>query len=146
MPFEFDDLNDIHMRDLYETRLPPRERPSIEEFINARVEGLERMTTGMYSFAQEEILRLIAAIRETVELHKDWPVLLEEGDAIVYQKDSDMFMNPNEIKYIVEKKVEWITRKAYVERFGENAPDTPMLKAIARVWSSHPDFNPEWSE
>jgi hypothetical protein len=38
-----------------------------------------------------------------------------------------------------------MTEQEYRNRFGDGPPTAPMLRALAAVYSDHPDYRAEWA-
>jgi hypothetical protein len=112
--------------------------PSIEDFIKARLEEMSREEPwGLEEFVQG----FICSTLEILELHRQWPVLVKKTPepAVVYNQ-----LSTDSVIMQMTEKINWLTRQEYFERFGEEAGTTPILRSIACIWRTHPDFNPDW--
>lgn len=114
----------------------------IEAFIIARYEEwLFHATSPME-------MKTIKMIEEVIEQHRSWPVLLETPTEVKPIDDYDAlaYRDLNHITYSINCQIEFVTRAEYTKRFGTEAPSTPVLRSIARMWKHHKDFNEAWSE
>lgn len=89
------------------------------------------------------------AFRQMLEIYKQWPVILETPANVTSAVD-DFDYQTNQfsteaITMKLSRKVDFLTTKAYIERFGWEPPVAPMMRAVASVWRDHPDFKQEWS-
>lgn len=82
------------------------------------------------------------AILSILLTHKEWPVLIHRKPEPMQIETIKDF---NSVRYSLIENIEWGTRQSYVERFGEQAPTTPILKALAKIWDWHPDYNVAWA-
>lgn len=87
------------------------------------------------------VLAQCAAYRAIVEEHKSWPVLVERPPAFAKLTGGD----PNSIALRVSQQINWLTEQEYRERFGDEPPTAPILRALASIWADHEDFREEWS-
>lgn len=90
----------------------------------------------------QRVLAESAAKRAIVQLHDQWPVLIQTEPSIEHVHTP---LDPYNIVLRASQQIDWITNRAYVERFGTEPPTTPILEALATVYQTHPDYNPEWS-
>jgi hypothetical protein len=86
------------------------------------------------------VLAECAAKRAIIEQHKDWPVLVEKKPE--FREDAT---DPQSMTYRVTQEMVWLTEWEYVKRFGVEAPTAPMIRALAAVYSDHPDYNKDWA-
>ena len=133
----------------------------IIEFIEARLVEREEEIHGvghiledtwMWESANrvEEQLQLeTQAFRKMLDIYKEWPVILETpANSTTAIDDFDYKTNQFSTEAITMKlsrKVEFLTTKAYIHRFGSEPPVAPMMRALASIWRGHPDFKQEWS-
>lgn len=111
------------------------EPKSIEEFIEDRLVGMESWSGYVIPW-----LAAIASIRDILEWHKNWPVLVEGPP----KYEQVRAFHPDFAAYQISQQMEWITRQEYIRRFGEEPPTAPLLRKIACHFSWHEDFNEEW--
>lgn len=116
---------------------------TVEEFLRARLDDVEFNVYKLSSshYLRQPMLNLIQVNRDLLTWHESWPALIEEEPQFQTTYDPD---NPDEMRYAIMTKSEWMTRKQYVERFGKEAPTAPFLDAFLRSYKDHPDFNPDW--
>jgi hypothetical protein len=94
-------------------------------------------------FARHDPARVLAeceAKRRIVELHKSWPVLVETQPEFAAADPAD----PSSVVYRMSQQIAWTTEQHYRERFGEEPPTAPTLRALAQPYADHPDFRSEW--
>lgn len=82
------------------------------------------------------------ALLDILEVHEQWPVLIHHKPEPMQIENVTDFTT---VRYTLIENIEWGTRKSYVARFGEQAPTTPILKAYAKIWAWHSDYNPDWA-
>ena len=111
----------------------------VEEFLNARVDDIERIVEG--SNILKPIAELLDGVRRMIELHTEWPVMLATPAEFEAKYDPD---KPDEMRYALMQKMEWVTRDGYFEKFGKEAPTAPFIRNWLEKYKDHPDFNPNW--
>ena len=79
----------------------------------------------------------IEAKEKILELHEQWPVLVERQVAPEPIDDNPSFRASRELL--------WMTEESYLRTFGERPPTDAIVRAMAHPYRHHPDFNPEWS-
>lgn len=116
------------------------ERPaSIREFLLARV----RETEAPAPWARLTRLQATAAaIRQVIELHDAWPVLVESPPVFEQEPSTD----PTQLTARLSQRISWETERSYREKFGSEPPTAPILRVLAGIWSDHPDFDPAWGQ
>lgn len=87
------------------------------------------------------VLAECAAKRAIVELHQQWPVLVQ-GDPQYDRVDNAA---PGAIALRMSQQIAWLTEQEYRRRFGSEPPTAPMLRALAAVYADHPDYDPAWA-
>lgn len=98
-----------------------------------------------YLAMRSRILAEVEAKRETLKWHQNWPVLVQGPD--VFEPPLRATVDSlTEIAMRVSRQMEWLTAREYVAKFGEQAPTTPILRALARIYEFHPDFDPAWKD
>lgn len=78
------------------------------------------------------------AKRRIVELHDNWPVLVESPPELEQGTDFES------MTIRMTRQILWLTQQEYVKRFGTEPPTAPMLCALAAVYADHPDYQEEW--
>jgi hypothetical protein len=86
------------------------------------------------------VLAVCAAHRRIVELHRDWPVLVESEPEFNMDRADDV----NSYAMSMSKRIAWLTEQEYRERFGMEPPTAPVLRALASVYADRPGFREEW--
>jgi hypothetical protein len=110
---------------------------TIEEFLKARIDEIERMFSEFPA-----VLTMCDAMSDIIKWHEQFPVLVELKPEFGIDDRYDTSMN--ELKYVVNQKMEWMTVRAYRERFGTEPPTAPLLRKWAWYHKDHPDWNKEW--
>jgi len=124
----------------------------IREFIEARLVEKEHQATstilvhrltGGFSPMGTQILAEVKAIREILALHEQWIVALQTPIRI---NGSEMYDPLSSDSYILKasSEIKFMTEKAYRAQFGTEPPTTPMIRAIAAIWSTHDDYQEAW--
>lgn len=73
-----------------------------------------------------------------LEQYENWPVFVE-------QEEPDLMdINIDNFTYEIERKMKWLNTRSFIKEFGVAPPAMPMVKAMAAVYSDHPDYNEEW--
>lgn len=118
------------------------EPKSIEEFIEERIIDLEKLSAWWKNSISDPNpwLDLTGSLRDILEWHKSWPVLVEGPPK--YEKVRSF--HPDIAAYQISQQMEWITRQEYIRRFGEEPPTAPLLRKIASRFCWHEDFEEEW--
>lgn len=92
--------------------------------------------------ARHDPARVLAeceAKRRIVDLHQNWPVLVEAEPQMRILHD-----DPLDMAVSMSQQFAWLTEQEYRSRFGDEPPTTPMLRALASVYADHPDFDLAW--
>ena len=115
---------------------------NVADFIKARMtEGKRAAERIMDEEVRNQMLLAFDHILLVVDWHQNWPMLMESEPKLeVKRPTSDV----NQFVMSMTKQVEWVTQKAYVERFGKQPPTAPLLLQIAQSYSWHPDYDTEW--
>lgn len=95
--------------------------------------------------ARHDPARVLAeckAKRAIIEFHKQWPVLVE--GPLNYQPQPDA-SDLDSISFKMSRQIMWATEQEYRNRFGDDPPTTPIMRAFASVYSDHRDYRDEWS-
>ena len=116
--------------------------PPIEEFIEARLEDVLHTAKPLSIEEFDEVQKVVQGWRLLLQWHGKWPTLLQSEPVYETKFTEDM----DRISFIVSQKLEWLTQREYVERFGEKPPTAYPILMLARQWKDHPDFNPEWGD
>lgn len=85
------------------------------------------------------VLAECAARRAIIELHKQWPVLVEQDGPFVGASERG-------VTGTIARQMVWITTQEYIKRFGTEPPTSPIISAMAQVYADHPDFREEWRQ
>lgn len=86
------------------------------------------------------VLADIAAKRRIVELHEQWPVLVERPPELVLSDPSDL----GSMSVKMTQQIRWATEQEYRNRFGDEPPTSPIMRALVSVYADHPDFQEIW--
>lgn len=86
------------------------------------------------------VLAEIAAKRAIIEFHKQWPILVDTPPKI----ERDDSAGLDSVAFRMTRQITWATEQEYRKRFGDEPPTTPMMRALASVYSDHPDYREEW--
>lgn len=86
------------------------------------------------------VLAECEAKRRIVELHKNWPVLVETPPTVERVGSA----GPDAFAFRASQQLAWMTEQEYRTRFGDEPPTAPMLLALAAVYADHPDYRDEW--
>lgn len=86
-------------------------------------------------------LAQIAAQRKVIDLHEQWPVLVEQPDPgeVVWNGMHDTVLQ-------ISTRINWLTTQEYRKRFGDEPPTGPIIKALIQPFSDHPDFEEDWRQ
>lgn len=88
---------------------------------------------------RSRVLAECEAKRHIIEWHESWPVLVETQPEFTPTGADVQTMT-----FQMSQKIAWLTTQEYRARFGDEPPSSPMLRALAAVYSDHPDYRDEW--
>jgi hypothetical protein len=117
---------------------------TIEEFLLARIREVEHAADMMVPLIDQllykQIFELCANQRKMIDWHKNWPVLVESPPKYEHgpQKGS------TDWQISVTQQMAWLTQEAYVKQFGSQPPTAPLLKEMADMYRTHPDWREVW--
>ena len=80
----------------------------------------------------------IEAKEKILELHEQWPVLVERQVA-------PEPISADNLSFRVSRELLWMTEESYLRTFGERPATDAIVRALAHPYRHDPDFNPEWS-
>lgn len=106
--------------------------------------GIEGSDEDRAHIARHDPARVLAeceAKRRIVELHKAWPVLVTRQPTFEPPGPADV----SAMTFRMSQQIAWATEQEYRERFGDEPPTAPMLRALAAIYADHPDYDPEWT-
>ena len=83
----------------------------------------------------------IEAKEKILELHEQWPVLVETPPRTEQVEGDDI----SSMVFRMSRDISWLTTQKYLEVFGERPPTDAIVRALAHPYRHDPDFNPEWS-
>lgn len=113
-----------------------REDPYVE-FLRARWAEEEAYLYNSNGWiGEDDRLRLdvIEAHRKIVAYHERWPVLVKSEPEIPnFTGDIPNFT------FQIQQRVQWLTEREYVERFGEAPPTAEIIRLLAEPYRGHPD-------
>lgn len=92
--------------------------------------------------ARHDPARILAeckAKRAVIEFHKQWPVLVEGPPK--YETD---VTGLDAVSFKMSRQIMWATEQEYRNRFGDEPPTTPIMRAMASVYSDHREYREEW--
>jgi hypothetical protein len=75
-----------------------------------------------------------------VELHQNWPVLVETQPTFEPIDSGD----PTSFAMRASQQIAWLTEQEYRVRFGTEPPTAPMLRALAAIYADRDGFREEW--
>lgn len=101
--------------------------------------GQRRTATHAARHDPARVLAECEAKRRIVELHKSWPVLVQQQPTF-----EDMGGDLSTVTYRMSQRMAWFTNQQYRDTFGDEPPTAPMLAAMATVYADHPDYREEW--
>lgn len=116
---------------------------TVVEFLRARIEEDEwearsRLANLSLVLAETRWRRQLAeceAKRRILAFHESWPVLVEEEPRF-----EEVGGGVESLAFRVSQRMAWLTTAKYRARFGVEPPTSPMLEALAAVYSDHPDY------
>lgn len=109
------------------------------DFLLARQDEEEKDATSPRTLAEIDLKRKIIAF------HSAWPVLVEEMPTFnTVDRHFDLKDMSNTLVMEMRTKYEWVLADDYRKKFGKEPPSAPILKEIGKLYSDHPDYNPEW--
>lgn len=104
-------------------------------------EGASRLGPGHFErHHPARVLRECEAKRQVIAFHRSWPVFTETRPELLVEED-----DLGKTMARMRQQMEWHTQDEYRAKFGDEPPTTPMLAALAAVYSDHPDFDPTWA-
>lgn len=112
------------------------ENMTVEDFLLRRLDDMEAIG-GYFMYGNN----LVQMMREAVEWHKNWPVLVETEPKFTAEYDTSVG-NSFAVRY--QHQMAWVTQQEYIKRFGSQPPTAPLLRKWANVWSRDPEFHEEW--
>ena len=95
-------------------------------------------------FRRHDPARVLAeckATRAIVELHRDWPVLVETPPTFDPVDSTDI----SSMAFRATRQIIWQTEQEYRARFGDEPPTAPMTRALAAIWAGHEDYREIWN-
>ena len=116
---------------------------TVVEFLRARIDEDEwearvRLANLSLVLAETRWRRELAeceAKRRILDFHESWPVLVEEQPRF-----QTVDRGLDSLAFSVSQRMAWLTTAEYRARFGVEPPTSPMLEALAAVYSDHPDY------
>lgn len=78
--------------------------------------------------------------RRIIELHDQWPVLVETPPTLEPVDPTDI----NSMAIRVTQQIAWQTEQQYRERFGTEPPTSQIIAAMLEVYADRDDFPEEW--
>ena len=116
---------------------------TVVEFLRARIaedewEARARLANLSVVLAESRWRRQLAeceAKRRILDFHESWPVMVEEPPRFE-ARDGGL----ESIAFSVSQRMAFLTQEEYRRRFGVEPPTSPMLAALAAVYSDHPDY------
>lgn len=115
---------------------------SIEEFLLARIAEVEKKLDALNLPMHEWILinQVLNNQRYIINWHKNFPVLTETVPK--FDLLSDDFDN---VRYKYSQRIAWFTQEEYRKKFGSEPPTAPLLREMASIYNTHPDWREEWA-
>lgn len=100
----------------------------------------DTMCAVLHQQVDDQALRECEAMRQIVELHKSWPVLMERPPTFEPVDSA----TPDTFAMRASQQIAWTTEQQYRESFGSEPPTAPMTRALAAIWSDHEDYDEAW--
>ena len=113
---------------------------TVTQFLWDRVHESRKMAEN--SVLDEDYTKLADIIDIILRWHNTWPVLVETPP--VFEDAEDMATTTDMIAFRVTQQLDWLTTQEFKKRFGKDAPTAPLIRQIAQMWDTHPDFCEEW--
>jgi hypothetical protein len=135
--FEFGPHRPCHRATL-EDKLPL----TITQFLWDRVHESQRKAEN--SVLAEDHTKIAKVLELVLQWQNSWPILIE-GPQDFEANLEDHPDTMDRVVYRVTQQLEWLTAQAYIQRFGKEPPTSPLVKALAALWSDHPEYQQEWS-
>ncbi len=86
------------------------------------------------------VLADVKAKRAIVELHKNWPVLVESPPTFNSSPSDDL----NAMTVKMSRQIMWATEQEYRNKFGTEPPTAPILRALAQPYRGADGWQEEW--
>jgi len=127
----------------------------IRDFIILRLEDMELMSFRMLQTASistpewevgAQLQHTVDGLRDILDYHNNWVVALE-GPIEIEPISADLknLSHIDAIRFTASREIGFVTEQQYRVRFGKEPPTSPMIRAIARMWRDHPDYQEEWA-
>ena len=84
----------------------------------------------------------VVAKMKILDLHEQWPILLETPPVIETQ--AHVPGEPWEMHFT--QQIDWLTTQQYRRRFGDDPPTSPIIRALLQVYAWRDDFDPAWRD
>ena len=113
-----------------------REDPYVK-FLQARWDEEEAYLNGSNGWVGEDTrlrLDMVKANRKIVAFHERWPVLLKSEPEI-----PTLAGGMGNFTFQIQQRMEWLTQREYIERFGETPPTAEVIRILAEPYRDHPD-------
>lgn len=126
----------------------------IREFILARIEGLDHDADGIADviymswngeFMDDQLEHLAQGFRDILDLHNSWTVALETKPKMELDPGPYNPLSTDAYVMRMSQQIGFVTEQKYREHFGTEPPTAPMIRAIAKIWRSHPDYQEDWN-
>lgn len=82
----------------------------------------------------------IEAKMKILGLHEQWPIMTETPPIIELHQDGQVWART------VTQAIDWLTTQSYYDRFGEDPPTGPIIRALLQPYAWRDDFDPAWRE
>lgn len=84
----------------------------------------------------------VEAKQKILDLHEQWPLLLETPPAMEMQPHM-----PGE-QWVAHftQQIDWVTTQQYRRRFGDDPPTGPIVRALLQPYAWRDDFDPAWKD
>lgn len=107
------------------------------DFLRARLRETEIAVAGQR--ARPAVGALTDTLRNVLNLAEAWPILVSTPPKI--EKSTS---DPHSVTYHLTQQLEFVTRNAYQQAFGGEAPLAPFVITWLEQYRDHPDFKEEW--
>lgn len=113
---------------------------SIDDFLLARVQEAEREALNCSRSEWIKLRPIFDSQRMLINWHKNWPVLVETQPKLeVVASDT-----AESITYKMSQNIMFLTHEEYRSKFGQEPPTAPLLREMAMLYVTHPDWREEW--
>lgn len=113
---------------------------TVTQFLGDRAHDVQKAAEN--SVLEEDHSKLAQTIHLVLNWHDSWPVLVEsqpEFEDVQYGGEAI-----DRVVVRMTQKFEWVTTQEYKRKFGVDSPVAPLIRQMAMMWDTHPEFQDEW--